>query len=274
MNQPTLPRSYDIPPSEFIDLKRYPLWERESSAYRELIRRSRAELGATGAFILPGFIKERYVKEWIEEAEALDGLAFHNTLTGNAYLDDGDAALGAAHPRNLRETTALAAVAYDQFPAGSGIRMLYEWDGLMRFLEDAAGRTLYRYADELGALNLAVMRDGDYLRWHFDQTDFVSSLAIRSASAGGDFEYVPLIRSPKDENYPGVAALLGGERQGVVTLPTHPGTLILFEGRYSIHRVTRISGPQARYMALFGFDTKPGTRSSPYLRRIRYGRSE
>ncbi len=274
MTQPPLPRVYDVCPSEFVDLESYPLTLPDSAAYKNLVRKSREELRSTGAFILPGFIKECYVSEWIKEAAALSQVAFHNALTGNAYLDDGDAALAPDHPRNLRATTALSVVAYDQFPRGSAIRLLYEWDGFMRFLMDASGHKLYRYADELGALNLAVMQEGDSLRWHFDQTDFVSSLAIQSASVGGAFEYVPLIRSAQDENYPQVAALLRGDRHGVVTLPTHPGTLVLFEGRYSIHRVTQISGPQARYMALFGFDTKPGTRSSAYLRRIRYGRAE
>ena len=44
--------------------------------------------------------------------------------------------------------------------------------------------TLHRYADPCGALNLAVMGDGDELQWHFDQTDFVVSLAIQPAERG------------------------------------------------------------------------------------------
>ena len=59
---------------------------------------------------------------------------------------------------------------------------------------------LYRYADPMGALNLAVMGEGERLHWHFDQTDFVTSIALRPSEAGGDFEYVPLIRSAIDEN--------------------------------------------------------------------------
>ena len=37
-------------------------------------------------------------------------------------------------------------------------------------------------------MNLAVMIEGDELGWHFDQTDFVVSLAIQSSDDGGDFE--------------------------------------------------------------------------------------
>ena len=53
-----------------------------------------------------------------------------------------------------------------------------------------------------------------------------------------------------------------------------PGTLMLFEGRYSLHRVTPIvRADAARYVALFGYDTKPGTMSSELLKLVRYGRA-
>ena len=40
------------------------------------------------------------------------------------------------------------------------------------------------------------MGQGDELQWHFDQTDFVVSLAIRDAEVGGDFEVVPASAAP------------------------------------------------------------------------------
>ena len=51
-----------------------------------------------------------------------------------------------------------------------------------------------------------------------------------------------------------------------------PGTLMLFEGRRSIHRVSPIRGARARHVALLAYDTRPGTDSSPLLKRVRYGR--
>ena len=53
-----------------------------------------------------------------------------------------------------------------------------------------------------------------------------------------------------------------------------PGTLMLFEGRWSLHRVTPVEGDTTRHVALFGYDTKPGTMSSDLLKAIRYGRTE
>ena len=57
------------------------------------------------------------------------------------------------------------------------------------------------------------------------------------------------------------------------SIPLTPGTLLLFEGRNSLHRVTRISGSQVRLIALLAYDTRPDTVSTELLRRVRYGRN-
>ncbi len=51
-----------------------------------------------------------------------------------------------------------------------------------------------------------------------------------------------------------------------------PGTLMVFEGRHSMHRVTPIKGDRPRYVALLAYDTKPDTDSSNRLKMVRYGR--
>ena len=85
---------------------------------------------------------------------------------------------------------------------------------------------------------------------------------------------VPRIRTADDEHYERVSEVLGGERSGVVTLPMTPGTLLVFEGRYSLHRVSPIHGSQQRHMGLLAFDTVAGTQGSELLREVRYGRTE
>lgn len=132
---------------------------------------------------------------------------------------------------------------------------------------------LYRYADPFGALNVAAMGAGDELFWHFDQTDFVVSIALRDAEQGGDFEYAPLIRSRDDERYDAVAGVLAGERDAVRRIPMTPGTLLLFAGRHSLHRVTAIAGGIERLVALLAYDTRPDTCSSRLLQQVRYGRT-
>lgn len=168
----------------------------------------------------------------------------------------------------------MGAVGYDLIPATSPLRMFYEWPPLTRLLATLLARgPLYPYADPFGALNLAVMGAGDQLQWHFDQTDFVVSLAIQTASSGGDFEVAPRIRSAEDEHYDEVSAVLSGDHSAVVTLPMTPGTLLVFEGRYSLHRVSPIDGPVLRHVGLLAYDTKEGTMGSDLLRQDRYGRT-
>jgi hypothetical protein len=179
----------------------------------------------------------------------------------------------AGHPRKRWNPFRVGAVAYDRIPAAHALRQLYEWDGLTRFVAACLGEaTLHFYADPLGALNLAVMGQGDELEWHFDQTDFVVSLALAPAERGGDFLYAPRIRSDADECYGDVAAVLDGGSPRVRRVPMEPGALLLFRGRHSLHGVSKIEGARDRLVALLSYDRKPGTCASPLLQQGRYGR--
>lgn len=258
-----------------VDLAQYPIEDAEASAYAQLAAGCRVQLDESGCCILPGFLTAEAVRIAVDEAAALAPVAHHSVIAGgSAYLEIPDPSWPEGHARTLSGPTALGAVAYDLFPAESVIRRLYEWDPLMAFLAAALAKPrLYRYADPLGALNLAVMNDGDQLWWHFDQTDFVVSIALQDADQGGDFEYVPMIRSPDDENYDDVSRVLCGDRDDVVRVPMEPGTLMVFEGRHSVHQVTPIQGVTPRLVALLAYDTKPGTQSSELLKLVRYGRA-
>src|SRR5258708_28177766 len=261
-------------PSDLIDLERYPILDLSAEAARDLTSHCREQLDKTGACELPGFLKPDSVEILVCEADAIGPLAYHSVVTGTPYLAVPDPSLPNDHPRKFFEPTSVGVVAYDQFPNQSVLRQLFEWDPLMEFIAAALKKDrLYRYADPMGALNLAVMGDDERLHWHFDQTDFVTSIALRPSEAGGDFEYVPLIRSATDENYPRVKRLLNGSAESLVRVPMHPGTLLLFEGRNSIHRVTPIKGNTTRLVALLAYDTKPDTRSSKLLQMARYGRT-
>ena len=262
-------------PADLVDLVRYPIDRPDDSSYADLVTEARRQLAATGASELAGFLTPAGLDVMVDDALALEPLAFHSGGLGTAYLGLPDESLPEDHPRRYWGTYGVGAVAYDQFPAGSPIRRLYEWPTLLRFLTDVLDRgPIHPSADPLGALNLAAMGAGDELQWHFDQTDFVVSLAVRDADVGGDFEVVPRIRTQDDERYDRVAAVLAGDRSDVIRVPMTPGTLLIFEGRHSIHRVSPISGSTTRLVGLLGYDTSPGTMSSELLKLVRYGRSD
>ena len=261
----------DLDPATVVDFVRYPI---DGSPRASIVEAARAGLRRDGVAALPGFLRPEAVEALCAECRDLEAAGHHSTTTGTPYLALPDEAFPAGHPRRAQVRSALSAVAYDRFGAGSILRRLYEWDGLLDLVADILERRpLYRYADPLGALNVAVMAAGDELGWHFDQTDFVVSLALQSADVGGDFESATRIRSAGDERYDDVAAVLAGGRDRVGSIPMEPGTLLLFEGRHSMHRVTPIAGRTPRYVALLAYDTRPDTDSSELLKLVRYGRT-
>jgi hypothetical protein len=263
-------------PQDLVDLEAYPLLDPNSPVRTAVIERARGQLDAIGAAELPGFLSAAGLEAVVSDALAAEQRAHRSGGPATAYLEFPDFSLPEDHPRRWLGMGAVDAVAWDLFAAESPIRALYEWDVVAEFVGEILDRgPVHRYADPLGGLNLASMRPGDELQWHFDQTDFVVSLAIRDADEGGDFEVVPRIRSDEDERYDKVGdVLFRGDRSGVLTLPMTPGTLLVFEGRYSLHRVSPIVGDTTRLVALFGYDRKPGTMSSDLLKMIRYGRTE
>jgi hypothetical protein len=233
----------------------------------------RAQMRDTGACEIPGFVRADALPVFVEDARRIAPLAHRSGGLGTVYLGFPDETFPLDHPQQWLGNYSVGAVAYDLFPPESPIRRLYEWQPLMDLVAGIMGLDeVYRYRDPLGALNLAVMGAGDELQWHFDQTDFVVSLALQDADDGGDFEVSPMIRTADDEHYDDVARVLAGARASVVTLPMTPGTLLVFAGRNSLHRVSPIAGTTPRLVALLGYDTKPGTMSSDLLKEVRYGR--
>ena len=232
-------------PAALVDTDRWPL---DDPAVIEALAR---QFASEHIVVLPGFIRQEALPGLVAECDALAEVAHHTD--NNANLD---------------------VVAYDQFPGDSSVRALYEWDPLMEFVARVLGHdTLFRYADPFGALNLSVMRDGHMLGWHFDQTDFVVSIAIQPSIEGGHFENVPMVRSAVDDNADVVDAVRRGERDDLVrTEPMTPGTLMIFNGRWSLHRVSQVGGDVPRHVALLAYDTKPGTDSNDELKLARYGR--
>ncbi len=261
--------------ADLIDLERYPVLSRDSDAYRAVVNEGRRQLRRRGAAEMEGFVSPAGVAELVRDADSLAARAHASGGQGTAYLEFPDFTLPEDHPRLHFADYAVRAVAYDITPRTSPLRLLFEWDPMKELIEAILDRgPLFRYADPFGALNLAVMGEGDRLQWHFDQTDFVVSLAIQSAEAGGDFEVVPRLRRAGDERYDEVAAVLAGDRSRVETLPMRPGTLLVFEGRHSLHRVSPIGGSRLRHVGLLAYDTEPGTVGSDLLRQDRYGRTQ
>lgn len=264
-----------INPELIVNLAAYPIAQSEPLSVMEWVKQCQMTFQSEGIVILKDFINPRAFDAFLTEAKALAPYAFHNVLTGNAYLSKQDETLPLAHPINRTDTTALAAVAYDQIPRHSMIRALYEWFPLRDFIANIVGcGQIHHYSCPLGAVNIAVMKAGDHLRWHFDQSEFVVSIPLQDAEEGGLYEYVHNLRSAEQPNYEAVLAVLDGDTSSIQRLSATPGSLVVFQGKNTLHRVTEIKGKTERLVLLLGFSLNPHERSDDYLKQIRYGRTE
>ncbi|NIR45836.1 MAG: hypothetical protein GWM93_14640, partial [Gemmatimonadetes bacterium] len=95
----------------------------------------------------------------------------------------------------------------------------------------------------------------------------------QQGEGGGAYEYAPFIRSPDEDNYPAIDAVLDGDAGPVHTLEQSPGDLVVFQGRYTLHRVTEVVGSVPRLIAVLSYDVTPGTTLTPHTRATFYGRA-
>ena len=116
------------------------------------------------------------------------------------------------------------------------------------------------------------MEPSDTLAWRFDRSEFAVTLMLQEAERGGAFEYVPNVRTDTDERPQLVAAVLEGRSDQVITLEPQPGTLTLFGGRLSLHRVTPVRGGRMRVNAVLAYSQEPGSRLNELTQRMFYGR--
>jgi hypothetical protein len=260
--------------ADVIDLERYPIDRVESRAGKDMVDRCRRELAAVGASDLEGFLRPAAVAAVADWAMTAMPHAYRTDTEHNVYFTVGDPGLPAGDPRRIRVRSAKGGLAYDQIPSGSPLRVAYQSDELTAFIGAALGReTLYRHADQLGALNVMYYAQGDELGWHFDGADFVVVLMLQSPLAGGQFEYVPMLRSAEDENPDGVRRLLQGDRSGLRVMSSAAGTLVLFRGHLSPHRVTPVAGSRPRINAVLSYASTPVAQLSDYARQLFYGRT-
>jgi hypothetical protein len=254
-----------------IDLDRYPLHRLDLPPGQAVVAQCRAMLAQRGACQLHGFVRPEAVAQLAAEAEALRGCAHRTDDTHNVYFEAIDEALSPDDVRRRLQRSAKLTVGYDRIPQESALRTMYEADETTAFVAQALELDeLYRDADPAGALSYAIFERGDELGWHFDRSEFAVTLMLRPSPAGGRYEYVKDLRTPEAENREAVGDVLDGERP-VVTLENRPGTLSLFRGRYSLHRVTPNESDTPRINAVLAYSKTPGHRLNDVTRELFYG---
>jgi len=264
-------------PAEFVDLERYPITSLESARGRALVSDIQNRMAASCICALPGFLRPEALVRMVAEAEALEPMSHSGPTEASPYFFNygttGELnALPPNHPRKRKTPRSMRQIACDLIPPGTAIMLLYHWDGLTRFLAAATGaQSIYRSADPFQALNISVMDEGGCQQWHFDTNEVAITLLLQAPAAGGEFEYVPLIRSAENEDYEAVKRVLDGDRNGVVQLSQEAGMLVLFKGHRSLHRVAPVRGARRRFQSILTYNPRPGVVGSLESSILHYG---
>jgi hypothetical protein len=238
------------------------------------IESCRKKIDENGVLTLPKFLNEQVIKHLVEEGSAAQHKAFYSNSTHNVYLTKNNLDYDDEHIFNRQVVSSKGCITDDQVPESSPLKTLYQSNIFRDFLATVLNeQKLYEYADPMSSINVHYASEGQELGWHFDNSSFAITLLLQAPEAGGSFEYIKDLRDSEDGemNFEGVESLLDGIKKPE-TLRVEPGTLVLFRGKNSIHRVTPTRGNKTRMLVVLAYNTKPGVSLSKSAQMTFFGR--
>jgi hypothetical protein len=263
-----------------MNTEKYPwLTDLTSEEATEAIQKARAQFKSTGAVIFSNFITEHALQQCVEDATAQEDSAFTTDDTHTAYLTPIDPSCADHSVYNHEMRTQVASVAFDELAPKSQLAELYKDPILLQLVSAIVEKDLYLSEDPIGS-------------FHFDESEFSTTLMLQEAASleTGLFQYTdPLRDGPDDLALTAVAATIREyDKHSSVdfaelhdntsppklhTLNFQAGTLSIFSGSRSLHRVTKVQGSRSRLVAVLTFATRPGFRNSSKVQKLFWGRS-
>lgn len=267
--------SFMLDIDRIINFELYPLNKLTHESSQAWIREVRHSLQQNGSCVFNDFVRPEALAELALQANSISHLAYPGPSEVTPYffnyrLGEG-MNLPESHPLKRKGKRNLAQVAADLIPEDFLLSRLYHSRAMLEFLGAVIEQPVYRNADPYQSLNISVMQEGGCQQWHFDSGTMVTTLLLQQPEAGGEFEYAPAIRSDEDENFESVQRVLDGEHDCVRKIKLRAGTLSLFRGHYSLHRVTTVQGKRPRLQAILGYTTRPGMLGKKESSILHYG---
>ena len=265
----------EMSPDRLVDLERYPMTRLSTREGRAFVDQCRHELAETNVCVLPEFLPADVVAPMAAQADAMTGEHSHYRVHDwNCYISrKDDPSYPVDHPRRRFFDDRSKIIPFDLFGAESPLRHLYFADYMASGVAAILGYPRLYHSDcPYQALGILGFDEGDSSCWHFDvENEFTVTLQLQTAEDGGRFEIVPNIRTAKDENYSGVQRVLDGDRERVRSYALEAGTLTVFRGRDSMHRVTKVAGSRRRLVGVMCFEQTPGVVTSAEMNATIYG---
>jgi len=264
---------------QLVDTTRYPVESLGSAVGQRLVADCVRSYANDGAVVLPGFLTADAVESIAREGHAQISRAFFCRSEHTVFLDEGRPGDGGNEsdpfdPRRRMLQTSVGSIANDFLDPQGALQQLYEWAPLTAFIGAVLGHAnFHRGADPLGALSINVYGQGDLHEWHFDESQFSVTIMIQEADVGGHFEYVSGLRSDGHVDIAGIQQVLDGDESQVQRLPFGAGSLSIFAGRNTLHRVTEVAGTRPRLVPVLTYATTPGSANSDAVRELFWGRT-
>ena len=255
----------------YINIKDYPIndlnWKKSM----------RDEYSRTGILSLSNFVSKDSIYEIQNESKSKLKYAYFNPQKHNVYLKPQDQSLSLDHPRNIRVSSSKGCITDDLINKYSSLRYIYNSLFFINFISFVTGNSkLFPYKDTLSSINVHFARMGEELGWHFDNSSFAITLMINDVSVGGEFEYTQPIRGSKiekNQEFKNVSQVLNNKFK-TSKVAMKPGGLLLFNGKNSMHRVTKVRSDETRILAVLAYNDKPGVSLSTSAQMTFYGKSE
>mmetsp|Transcript_12293 Transcript_12293/g.15324 ORF Transcript_12293/g.15324 Transcript_12293/m.15324 type:complete len:288 (+) Transcript_12293:85-948(+) len=285
-----------------MNYSRYPwLEDLSSSSAREAIATAKQSYIKTGAATFPEFISPSTLSSVINDVTHLENDAYTTDDRHTPHqLPIDTTSFPTSSVRNFKMRTQVASVAYDELGAQSELTKLYQHPTLRQLVAEVTGKQeLFLLDCPIGSCTVNVFREGYHHSFHFDESEFSTTLMIQEAEQEGTglFQYTNALRENvlDDLALDKVAAVIreyhaGDDGQthnvewtfcetdeGVVvpelhTLEFRPGTLSIFSGARSLHRVTKVEGKKSRLVAVLTFASFPGFQNSKEVQKMFWGR--
>ena len=254
--------------SQWVNLKTCPITS------IDFADKCRQKLSNTGVLLLHQFLLPEALKQTIKEAQARAHLAYFTKNTHNVYLSQPDPSLPETHVFNRQVKSSKGCITTDQIQSESGLHVIYNNSIFKKFIAHVVQENvIYPYADPLSGINIHYASEGEELGWHFDNSSFAITLLLQAPKEGGVFQYASNLRntSSNEMNFDGVEAVLN-DKTPVKTLHMEEGTLVLFKGLNSLHRVKPTIGNRTRILVVLAYNNKAGVSLSETARMTFFGR--
>lgn len=173
---------------DILDLGRFPLDKPGSPEWLALVATCQATMEAEGMCNLEGLMRpDAITKAMAEVAPVMERLSFLHKRTHNIYFRKDVPGLEADHPALKTVDTINHTICGDQLEA-SVVDWIYNWPQLVMFLAAVMRKdSLFTMTDPLAPLNIMKYGDGEALNWHFDRSEFTTTLLLQEPSAVASF---------------------------------------------------------------------------------------